>query len=354
MIGNNSTRDSTGGSPLPRVSIIVPTHQRPEMLSRLLESFRQLTYPESRLELVVVGGARDPGRLVVESFARTVAFPVSYSVVPDEAVRSASLKRNEGARSARGDILAFTDDDCVAHPKWIDAAAPFFETSEVGGVEGAVEIPKPDRLTMTYRGSMRLSLPGGYQTCNVLYRKSVFEQCRGFDVSFPYYLEDTDLACTVMERGYTIPFAANAVVSHPVQAGHPIKLLTMARTVERIPYLFRKHPESKPKLRTSIRLLNRSHYAYLALYAGGLLLAIVNPFAGAIVVGLGLCILMPVHLTHDFWGLHFTASELALTALCLPIVPVLRLSYWLKGLVEVHLSPRRQDRWRGMSGSTRI
>ena len=336
-----STGHSPDGPP-PRVSIIIPTHHRPKMLSVLLDSLRRLTYPTNRLELIVVGGDHDLGREIVQAYMASVDFPVAYRVVPEHALHSASFKRNEGARSARGDILAFTDDDCLVHPNWITGAIPLFRVSDVGGVEGTVDIPIPDRPTLTYRRSLRLSLPEGYQTCNMFYRRSVFEECGGFDLSFPYYLEDTDLAYTVLERGYTIPFAADAGVSHPVPPGHPLKMFTIARTVEQMPYLFSKHPLSSLKLRVSARPLNRSHYLYLVLYGGALLLAVVHPVAGAIGLGLGLCVLISLQLVHDFWGLHVTASELILTALCLPVIPVVRLIYWLKGLTRLAL--RRHDR----------
>ena len=314
------------------------------MLSRLLESLRRLEYPPSRLELIVVGSNRDPGRAAVETFAGSADFPVRYCLVPEDVDGSASLKRNAGVRAACGAVIAFTDDDCVAHSGWIAAAMPLFRHPEVGGVEGAVDIPKPERPTLTYRGSLRLAQPNGYQTCNMFYRKSVFEECGGFDLSFPYYLEDTDLAYTVMERGYAIPFAAGAVVSHPVQAGRPLKLLTIARAVEHLPYLFVKHQPSKHKLRASMKPLNRSHYLYLALYAAAPLLVLAAPVKGPIVVALALCVLLLVHLAHDFRGVHFTASELALTALSQPLVPILRLFYWIKGLWGVRLGLRKDDR----------
>ncbi len=321
----------------PRVSVVVPTYDRPEALSRLLDSLRGLIFPTDCLELIVVGGEADRGREVVEAFAGSVNFPVNYKTVSNDALRSASFKRNEGARLARGEILAFTDDDCVVHPNWVSGAIAYFQSPDVGGVEGAVDIPRPSRPTLTYRRSLRLSLPEGYQTCNMLYRKSVFEECGGFDLAFPYYLEDTDLAYTVLERGYVIPFAAEAVVSHPVPVGNPVKMFTIARTVERLPYLFRKHAKSRVKLKASARALTRSHYAYLSLYGGALLLFLIQPRAGAIAVLLGLSVLLTFQLVHDFWGLRTTTSELALTALCLPIIPVVRLFYFLKGLAVVHL-----------------
>lgn len=340
--GRADVAEIAGG--LPMVSIVVPTNDRPQMLSRLLESIRQLTYPHSSMELIVVGRADDRGRGVAETLGEFADFPVEYRIVPADMLGSASFKRNEGARHARGDILAFTDDDCVVHRDWLTAAVPLFEAPEVGGVEGAVEIPKPPKPTLTYRGSLRLTQPGGYQTCSMFYRKSVFVECGGFDLSFPYYLEDTDLAYSVMECGYALPFAPAAVVSHPVQPGRPLKLLTIAKTVEQMPYLFFKHAPSKRKLHASVRPFNRSHYVYLALYAAVLLLTLVDRSVGALALGLGLGVLVPVHLARDLSGLDFSAGELAFTALCQPVVPLLRLFYWLKGQRRVRRASRRRDR----------
>jgi len=354
VIPSDSSAKYVGDSLLPKVTIVVPIHNRPHLLGRLLDSVQLLTYPPNRLQLILAGGADDPGRQVVRAFARIVEFPVDYRPVPEHALRSASFKRNECARCAQGDILAFTDDDCMAHHDWITAAVPLFRAAEVGGVEGAVEIPAPDRLTLTYRRSLRLSLPGGYQTCNMFYRKSVFEECGGFDLTFPYYLEDTDLAYTVLERGYKIPFAADAAVSHPVPSGHPLKVFTIARTVEQMPYLFRKHAQSRLKLRASARPLNRSHCLYLALYGGAIILAAAHPLGGAIGLGLGLSILMSLQLIHDFWGLHVTASEFILTGLSLPVIPVVRLFYWLKGNTRIALRALDRDGEKRTISSTKV
>jgi GT2 family glycosyltransferase len=329
IVGDSDSGRPTRGA-VPVVSIVVPTHDRPEALSRLLVSLRGLTFPPESLELIVVGGEADRGRDVVQAFAGSVDFPTTYIPVADDALRSASFKRNQGARLARGDILAFTDDDCVVHPDWLTAAVPRFSAPEVGGVEGAVEIPTPKKPTPTYKASQRLSLPEGYQTCNMLYRKSAFVECGGFDLSFPYYMEDTDLAYTVLEHGYTIPFAPDAVVAHPVPEGRPTKYFTMARTVEQMPYLFRKHSQS-PRLRSSVRPFNRSHYLYLTIYAAALFSAFAKPVAGAVLALVGLSILLPVQLVRNFWGLHTTAREVLLTALFQPIIPLVRLFYWVKG-----------------------
>jgi len=321
----------------PSVTVVVPTQERPLLLSRQLESLLALAYQSEQLDIIVVGGSDDPGREEVERITRSSAFLLNYCAVPDAVLGSASFKRNVGAELARGEILAFTDDDCTVDRNWVAAAVRYFTGSDVGGVEGAVHIPRPARPTPTYRGSLRLSLPGGYQTCNIFYRKAVFEQCGGFDLAFPYYLEDTDIAYSVMERGYRIVYASDAIVSHPVPTGRPLKAFVVARTVEQMPYLYFKHPQSLEGLKNSVRPFNKSHYVYLALYLVSLLILIGSPLLALEVLAIGLGILVPLQLVHDHWGLHVGLVELFLIALCQPIVPALRLFYWIKGLLVLHL-----------------
>jgi GT2 family glycosyltransferase len=323
-----------------KVSIVVPTHFRPGMMSRLLEAVKEVEYPRNKLELIVVGAEDDSSRQVVEGFARTASFSVRYQVVAEHALRSVAFKRNDGASTASGDVLAFLDDDCVPHPQWIAAAVSLFGNPAVGGVEGCILVPHPNRPTRTYRGSLQLQVPGGYRTGNIFYRRSVFQECGGFDESLPY-LEDTDLGFTVIERGYDIPFASAAAVDHPVQPARPLTGLRLARTARDLPYLFAKHAQSKSRLRENLRLFNRAHFPYLALYGLSVVLALGNPLVGAEMLGGGLCVLVPLHLAHDYWGLDFEASELGLTAIAYPLVPPLRLLWWVLGRCEASLGLRR-------------
>jgi GT2 family glycosyltransferase len=336
------TTDLESASQCLKVSIVVPTHFRPGMLSRLLDAIRVLEYPQDRLELIVVGAEKDSGRLAVESFARSVSFRVTYKIATDDTLRSVAYKRNLGARGATGDVLGFIDDDCVPHPQWIAAAASLFHTASVGGVEGLILVPRPDRPSLTYRGSLRLQKPKGYRTGNIFYRRSVFEQCGGFDESLPY-LEDTDLGFTVIERGYQVPFSNEAAVDHPVQSPRPLVPLILAKTARDLPYLFKKHAQSKAGLRQNLRLFNRAHYPYLALYGLTSALIALNPLMGVWALGIGLCVLLPLHAAYDFWGAHFTISEFVLTGLSHPVIPVVRLCWWLVGSLELVLGLRKDN-----------
>jgi len=120
---------------LPFVSVIVPTTRRPERIETCLESLLALRYPHFEI-LVVDNAPEDPQtRAVVRSRARE-----------DERVRylaesrpGSSVARNRGIREARGEILAFTDDDVVVDGEWLRwMIEPFLHDARVGVVTGLV------------------------------------------------------------------------------------------------------------------------------------------------------------------------------------------------------------------------
>lgn len=319
-------------APLPRVSIVVPTHQRPESLRRLLDSLGQQTYPHELLEVLVVTSPKDLGERVAKRFCRQeVRFKVQCVTMENDPSggKSAAAKRNHGVQLASGEWIAFIDDDCLARAEWIAAAARYFANPAVLAVEGRTEIPPLQPPTLTYKGLLSFTRPGGYQTCNMFYRRAAFLQAGGFDMRFPFYLEDSDLAWTFLERGHEIPFASDAVVVHPVSAPAPWRLLDDALRTMLLPLLRRKHPGYYRRSR--VRALRTSHLVYLSthlLCLGGLL-------AGSTtIVGAALLLLAVLIIGHDlklFWGCTVRFDELVVTTLLISTVPIVRLVQILRG-----------------------
>lgn len=309
-------------------SVVIPTHRRPKTLGRLLESLQRQTYPRELFEVIVVPTKDDPGIAVARAFGVRVAEPERD---PWQG-RNPSFKRNHGVSAARGEWIAFTDDDCVAAPGWLAAFAE--QTSGFEALEGAVRIPKPDdgRLTLTYKGLLLLGQRGGYQTCNMAYRRDVFLQVGGFDLEFPFYLEDTDLAWSVLDRGGTIGFAEAAVIEHPVPPPEPIRLLHAARRYVLLPYLKGKHPERYRAAR--MRPLGRGARVYLLLYALALGSAILGEQAYAAAALAAVVALAAAHTLKLFWGCRFERHELLVTAGLLPIVPVVAAFQLVRGLLR--------------------
>ena len=315
----------------PLVSVVAPTHNRIRALRLLLESLASQQLPSDRFEVIIVGDEGDPGEAIVREFVERGGMNLRFSFVPNDpwAGRSPSLKRNFGASLAKSPWLAFIDDDCVADPQWLSGALPYFESGANGAVEGRKTIPVTDPPTLTYKGLLLFTLPGGYQTANMFYRRSLFLEVGGFDPTFPFYLEDTDLAWTVLDRGLEIPHAHNAVVSHPVSAAQPLRILALARRAILMPYLYKKHPQ---RFRDSdIRTVPRAHLVYLAAY-----IALIASLATGHVVAALICLASVVALTmaHTcklFWKCRFSVSELLLTGALLPIVPVVTAVQLVRG-----------------------
>jgi GT2 family glycosyltransferase len=119
----------------PPASVIVATHERPEQLATCLDSLALLAYPD--YEVIVVDNAprSDTTRRLVES--RTAAGgPVRY--VREDA-QGLGAAHNAGVSLARGDVLAFTDDDVIADRHWLgELVLPFVADAHVGGATGLI------------------------------------------------------------------------------------------------------------------------------------------------------------------------------------------------------------------------
>lgn len=337
MSGAPHVISSVGTQPsaeAPRVSVVMATHHRPDLLRRAMESLLAQDYPAVGMELIVVACAGDEGIELVRELADGSAVKCRCEVLPDTASNrlSAAAKRNAGARVARGEWLAFMDDDCVAERGWISGAAGYFDNPRHGAIEGAKVIPPLDPPTVTHKGLRTLAVPGGYQTCNIFYRRALFEKIGGFDPAFPFYLEDSDLAWTVLDAGFAIPHAAEARVVHPTPEARPMRMLHDARRANLLPYLYKKHPERF--MTSGIRAMRRSHWVYLALYAACVAAITMRAWPAAVGLGAAIVLLLALHNASLFRGCRVTIREWALTNVLLPILPVVKVVQLVRGNVR--------------------
>jgi GT2 family glycosyltransferase len=136
----------------PLVSVVVATRDRPQLLARCLESLAALEYP--RYEVVVVDNnpATDAtAELVKARFADSVR----YVREPRPGLAAA---HNRGLAEALGEVVAFTDDDVVVDPGWLDAlVGAFAEVPDAGCVTGLI---LPARLAT--RAQAMLEAHGGF------------------------------------------------------------------------------------------------------------------------------------------------------------------------------------------------
>jgi GT2 family glycosyltransferase len=131
--------------------------------------------------------------------------------------------RNRGAAESRGEILLFTDDDCVPAPGWLDSMLAPFDDLSVVGVKGVyrtrqeslvarfVQIEYEDR----YRLMRRFREIDFIDTYSAAFRRDRFLEMAGYDTSFPVACaEDIELSYRMSARGWKMKFAPDAAVEH--------------------------------------------------------------------------------------------------------------------------------------------
>jgi GT2 family glycosyltransferase len=192
------------------ISVVVPTYNRATTLARCLDGLAAQTYAEREIIVVDDGGS--------ESAAEVVSlFPAMRLVRQTHAGPAAA--RNRGIEAAAGEIVAFTDDDCLPPSDWlVRLAEGFCRHPEVAGVGGLLLAPKELRkanplarfeayVTQVRHAAGEREILGGFDcpsggTNNMAYRREALSAVGGFDESFRYAAgEDADLKLRLAQNG---------------------------------------------------------------------------------------------------------------------------------------------------------
>jgi GT2 family glycosyltransferase len=223
------------------VSVVIPTCGRPELLKRCIGALDAQTLPAEAIELIVVD----------DTHSR----------------RGPAAARNLGWRRATAPIVAFTDDDTVPDPHWLEQGLAAF-TSRVDAVTGRLVMPVPRTPTDYERNEQGLER-AEFVTANCFVRKGALERVGGFDESFKLpWREDSDLHFRLLRTRCTIARAEHAVVVHPVRPAPWGVSLRQQRKVMFDALLYRKHREL---YRSRIRRAPRwDYYAIVAALLAGL------------------------------------------------------------------------------------
>src|SRR6266404_2389036 len=117
----------------PFISVVIPTFNRKDALVACLSRLDAQSYPRAGFEVVVVDdGSTDGTEGEVERFATDSGLPLSCHR-QDHAGPAAA--RNAGAGRARGEVLAFTEDDVEPDRRWLERAANYFRDPATDAVE---------------------------------------------------------------------------------------------------------------------------------------------------------------------------------------------------------------------------
>jgi glycosyltransferase involved in cell wall biosynthesis len=233
---------------MPRVSVIVSTCNRPDSLRAVLEGYGSVGFHDFEVVVADDGSEPETGNLI-RSLARESRFPLTHVRQPKDGFRLAAA-RNLGVRAARGDVILFTDGDCVPLPDFLEAHADRcapgralagarcnLDPGETAFVLQAGALPPgldtevrrretprlrrrrwKDRLYALARWKPRPKL----ETSNASVHRDDFEMVNGFDERFVGWgYEDEDLARRLRRRGVKVEDASGrSLVLHLFHAVH--------------------------------------------------------------------------------------------------------------------------------------
>jgi glycosyltransferase involved in cell wall biosynthesis len=263
------------------LSIVIPTFKRPTLLFRCLNALYQQDFPPDRYEIIVVTDGPDPETLDITAGA--IGDGPCLHVCSTVVKKGPAAARNVGWHGASGQLIIFTDDDCIPDQHWVSSywqAYKNFQTPFPGqrigaAFRGPISVPHPARPTDHEKNTAELER-ADFVTANCACTRYVLEKIEGFDESFATaWREDSDLEFKMLVQDIPILYVPAALVTHPVRrSGWGISLKEQKKSMYNV-LLYKKHPDLFREKIYRAPFLN--YYAIVVLA----LTAIVAAFRGA-------------------------------------------------------------------------
>jgi glycosyltransferase involved in cell wall biosynthesis len=190
----------------PLISVVITVRNEAPRLPRLFDS---LLVQEGPFEVVVVESeSRDETREVADEYARR--HPGIFRVFSHPGSRG--IGRNTGVAASRGEMVAFIDGDCFPDSQWLHALRASASSAPVLAGK-TVTVGKPQYGHLERVELFQSGYDVTYPSCNLLYRRALFDQLGGFDPRF-ITAEDIDLNLRAVRAGAAIRYVPDAVVYH--------------------------------------------------------------------------------------------------------------------------------------------
>jgi cellulose synthase/poly-beta-1,6-N-acetylglucosamine synthase-like glycosyltransferase len=206
----------------PFVSIIIPVKNDALLLKACLESISGLNYPRDKIEVIVADGMSIDGSAEVARY-------YGAKVILNEK-QTVSPGRNIAFKHATGEIIAFTDADCLVDKAWISNSLKYFADEKIACVGGPNLTPSDEGdfgkavgfvfdQRIFSAGSIHArqlkkvkevkSIPG----CNAVYRKDALDKVMPINESL-LTCDDTELNQRLIDKGYRLLYAPDVFVWH--------------------------------------------------------------------------------------------------------------------------------------------
>ena len=206
----------------PFISIVIPVKNEELLIGQCLESLKKLNYPRDKMEIIISDGLSNDN---------TVKIAQNYGAkVVENKIQTVAPGRNIGFAISKGDLVAFSDADCVMDKNWLNNSLKYFKDEKVGGV-GGPNLPPPNEsyfekavrilfsLGSLISGSAhaielkKIKSVEGIPGCNAVYKREVLKKAMPVDESL-LTCDDVEMNYKIIREGYKLLYAPDVVVWH--------------------------------------------------------------------------------------------------------------------------------------------
>ncbi len=191
------------------ISVVIPVYNEESNIINTLDALYKNTVIPDEV-IIADGGSTDKTVELAKS-----KFP--QIIVVDNPRKNAASGRNVGIKRAKGDIIAFTDGDCIVANDWIERISEAFRNNDIDGLGGKVLIASPINHIEEYWGNLawnlimnfgdepyvvnKCTLNDAFVTANCAYKRKMLVRLKGFNNWFANNAEDVDLCWRAVKSG---------------------------------------------------------------------------------------------------------------------------------------------------------
>lgn len=204
-----------------KISVIIPTYNDWNRLSLCLDALSKQTINKEQFDVYVVNN--DLSGTVPEDFELPKGIRVRLLDEPKPGSYSA---RNRGIKLAKGEIVAFTDSDCIPDKNWLENAISYFQKTDVQRIGGRIQVfahdasnPSPAELydiALGFDQRRNIEVLKGSVTANFFALRNCFDAVGPFD-AMQKSGEDFGWNHRANKFGYSLLYAADVLVAHPAR-----------------------------------------------------------------------------------------------------------------------------------------
>ncbi len=238
------------------ISVVIPTYKRPSLLLKCLRQLEKQTLASDRFEILVISdGYDETTKNVLAEYKKSTELNILFYSTKEK--KGPAAARNLGWQLAKSQIIAFTDDDCLPEPGWLEA---FLSVAERNGelvkssdgmdfqykpfaLSGFTSVPiddKPTDFALNTHGLQTADFITANCACSLIALKIT----GGFDERYgTAWREDSDLEFNFMKHNIPVLKVNEAVVVHPVrEAPWGVSIKEQKKGIYDA-LLFKKYPE---------------------------------------------------------------------------------------------------------------